>query len=67
MVKIDGGSDLPSNPREHAALMYIEISGRVFHDAELSVGPRLGMKILRAGPFKESQRLGGQDWAFARW
>jgi hypothetical protein len=70
MVKIDGGSDLPSNPREHAALMYIEmiksfVSGRVFHDAELSVGPRLGMKILRAGPFKESQRLGGQDWAFA--
>ena len=70
MVQVNDQNLKDLTSKDHAALMYIEmiktfVSGRVFRQAELSVGPQLRKNPLSAGPFNEGQRDKGNDWTFA--
>ena len=70
MVQIDEEELKNLSPKEHAALMYIDmiktfVSGRVFRNTELSVVPALGQTKLKTRPFDESKRNEGADWTFA--
>eukprot|EP00577_Skeletonema_sp_RCC1716_P021169 CAMPEP_0113395114 /NCGR_PEP_ID=MMETSP0013_2-20120614/12967_1 /TAXON_ID=2843 ORGANISM="Skeletonema costatum, Strain 1716" /NCGR_SAMPLE_ID=MMETSP0013_2 /ASSEMBLY_ACC=CAM_ASM_000158 /LENGTH=366 /DNA_ID=CAMNT_0000279195 /DNA_START=2597 /DNA_END=3697 /DNA_ORIENTATION=+ /assembly_acc=CAM_ASM_000158 len=70
MVQINDEEFKDLSPKEHAALMYIDmiktfVSGRVFRNAELSVVPRLGPNMLPTIRFNEAKRDGGRDWTFA--
>ena len=70
MVQINGTELKDLSPKEHAALMYIDmiktfVSGRVFRNAEVSVTAKLGPNMLSTTRLNEAARDGGADWPFA--